>query len=584
MQSLCKTYIRRQTDHHMTARTLILISSILLVACTAATPPPTPAVSRKPVQMQTPISELDTGFLYLAAEQAIQNNKPALAIRFLAALLSKDKSAILPRLHLAELFLQHGQVKEAQKQVDTLLDMHGLEPEIEEKTLLLHARILTLNGKHADAIQVLKQMLKKNPESFTVRMMLIRLMEKEGRFDEAHQMIREGIKLNAHIRLYHIDAELYIRQGKLKKARRSLETLRKLAPNQSGPVLMLSRLALRQGDVIEAEEVLRKFLAGHPRDLSVSNALGRLLVQQKRGREAIAIYEDISRKIGENTEVLTALGLLYYQQRDYRHAADRFRQALGKHASSQARFYLAASLEAMGKKTEAEKIYRRIKHNSASYTDAQLRLAAMDLQAEQTDVALSRIRAVIRENPEVGNAYALLSSALLHQKKYRQLLVETEIALGLPEVSVQLLFNRAAAFEGLKQYEKAAGQIKKLFIVEPDNIEALNFLGYLYAEQGIRLDEAEKLILRALKQKPGNGYYLDSLAWVYYKRGEYDKALSFQRKAVDKIQDDPVMQEHLGDILWRAGKPAAARDVWKKALRLGHEDPGLVRKKIDTGL
>jgi len=568
----------------MTTRTLILISSTLLVSCMAATPPPTPATSGKPVQIQTPISELDTGFLYLAAEDALQNNNPALAIRFLEALVSKDKSAIHPRIQLAELFLQHGQPKKAQKQVDALLGMRGLAPEIVEKIRLLHARILTMNGKHAEAIQILQQMLKKNSESFTARMLLIRLMEKEGRFDAAHRIIHQGLRSGAYIQLYHIDIELYMHQGELKKARRSLEALHKLTPDQSGPVLMLSRLALRQKDIIEAEEVLRKFLAGHPGSLSVSNALGRLLVQQKRGREAVAVYEDISRKTGGNTGVLTALGLLYYQQGDYRHAADRFRQVLDKHASSQARFYLAASLEAMGKKTEAEKIYRQIRHDSASYTDAQLRLAAIDLQAGQTDAALSRIRSVIRGTPKAGNAYALLSSALLHQKKYRQLLLETETALGLAEVPVQLLFNRAAAFEGLKQYEKAAEQIRKLFVIEPDNIEALNFLGYLYAEQGIRLDEAKALILRALKQRPGNGYYLDSLAWVHYKRGEYNKALSLQRKAVGAIPDDPVMEEHLGDILWKTGKPDAARAAWKKSLGLGHEHANIIRQKIDTGL
>jgi len=347
---------------------------------------------------------------------------------------------------------------------------------------------------------------------------------------------------------------------------------------------MLSRLAIRQGDLIEAESVLRTFLFRHPEALSVGNALGRLLVQQKRGKEAIVIYEDISRRIGENTEVLTALGLLYYQQMDYRHAADRFREALSKHPTNKARFYLAASLEAMGKKAEAKKIYRQIKRDTASFTDAQLRLAAMDLQARRINAALSRLRTVVRESPGAENAYVLLSSALLQQKKYRQLLTETEAALALPKVSVQLLLNRAAAFEGLKQYEEAAGQIKKLFIIDPDNAEALNFLGYLYAEQGIRLDEAENLILRALKQKPGNGYYLDSLAWVYYKRGEYDKALTFQRKAVGKIPDDPIIQEHLGDILWKGEKLDAARTAWKKSLRLGHEDARLIQKKIDAGL
>jgi len=568
----------------MTVRALVFISGILLISCTAAALPPTPVVSRKPVQIQEPISEMGAGFLYLAAEQAMENNHPALAIRFLEALLSKDPSAVLPRVQLAELFLRHGQMRDARKQADVLLGMHGLTPKTMEKIRLIHAQTLAMNGKNAEAIQVLKQVLKKNPKSFAARMMLIRLMEKEGRFDGAHQVIHEGIKSGAYVQLYHVDAELYIRQGKLDKARRSLDILRKLAPDQPGPVLMLSRLALRQGDSIEAEEVLRKFLVGHPRSLSVSNVLGRLLVQQKRNKEAIAVYEGISQKIGGNAEVLTALGLLYYQQKDYRHAADRFRQALTRHPSSQIRFYLAASLEAMGKKAEAKKIYRRIKHHSAGYTNAQLRLATMDLQAGKTDAALSRIRAVIQGNPVVENAYVLLSSALMRQKKYHQLLAETETAMGFPYISVQLLFNRAAAFEALKQYEKAAAQIKKLFVVEPDNTEALNFLGYLYAEQGVHLNEAKGLILHALKLSPGNGYYLDSLAWVYYKRGEYNKALSFQRKAVGKIPGDSVMQEHLGDILWNAGQSAAARSAWKKSISLGNEHADLIRKKISTGI
>jgi len=568
----------------MTTRVSTIMSGILLVSCLAAVPSPTPAASAKPVQTQMTLADMNTNFLYLSAEQAIQNNNAALAIRFLEALVSKDATAVLPRIQLTEQLLRRGHIRKAKKQADVLLGMHGIPLESMTKIHLIHAQILAINGKNSAAIKILQQLLRKTPKSFAVRMMLIRLMEQEGRFDETHRIIRAGIKTGSHIQLYHIDAELYIRQGKLKKAKQALEKLRKLAPDQPSPVLMLNRLAIRQGDIIEAESVLRTFLSHHPEALSVGNALGRLLVQQKRGKEAVTIYEDISRQIGENTEVLTALGLLYYQQKDYRHAVDRFRKALAKRSSNQARFYLAASLEAMGKKIEAKKIYRQIKRNTASFADAQLRLAAMDMQAERTDMALSRLRAIIRENPEAEKAYALLSSALLHQKKYHQLLTETEAALGFPKVSVQLLFNRAAAFEGLQQYEKAAGQIKKLFVIEPDNIEALNFLGYLYAEQGVNLDEATNLILRALKRKPGNGYYLDSLAWVYYKRGKYDKALAFQRKAVGKIPDDPIMREHMGDILWKAGKSDAARTAWERALRLGHENTRLIRKKINTGL
>jgi len=556
---------------------------MVLAACAPSMHTLAPAAAKKPDRVQTPVSEMGTGFLYLAAEQAMQHGKPALAIRFLEALVKKDASAVKPRIQLAELLLQSGHARQAGRHMKALLGKRGLSAEMTKKIQILHAQFLAANGKKIDAIMVLQSMLKNNPESYPARLMLISFMAQEGRFSEAHKIIHEGLKSGTHPQLYHIDAELYIRQGKLEEAKKSLYAMYKLTPGQPESILVLSRLATRQGHALEAEEILRTFLARHPEALSVSNALGRLLVRQGRGKEAIAVYEDISRRTGGHPEVLTALGLLYYQQKDYGGAAASFRKVLTIRPSNQARFYLAASLEAMGKNTEAARIYRHIKRDTASYMEAQLRLAAMDLQANRIEATLLRLRALIKEKPGI-DAYTMLSAALLRQKKYHQLLKETEPAMELARVSLPLLFNRAAAYEGLKQYEKAAVQLKRLFAIEPGNIEALNFLGYIYAEQGVHLNEAEGLIRRALKQKPGNGYYLDSLAWVHYKRGEYVKALGLQQKAVRKIPDDPIMQEHLGDILWRAGKAGAARNAWKKAIRLGHEGASRLQNKINKGL
>ncbi|PJC71437.1 MAG: hypothetical protein CO017_00005, partial [Zetaproteobacteria bacterium CG_4_8_14_3_um_filter_59_5] len=368
------------------------------------------------------------------------------------------------------------------------------------------------------------------------------------------------------------------------KAEQALNTLIKLEPDESGPALMLSQLALRQGKPVKAENVLRHHLAGHPDALGVSNALGRMLVEQKRGAEAIAVYEDIAERTGGNVDVLTALGLLHYQQGDYDKAADTFRRVLKEHDDPRARFYLAACFESLGQGEKAKDIYQRIKSSDENFAEAQLRMAAMDLRADRTDAALVTLRQLIRSEPKMAGAYTVLSAALMRQKAYKELLSETEPALSLDDVQVQLLFNRAAAFEGLKQYNEAANQIKKLFTLEPDNIEALNFLGYLYAEQGVRLDEAEQLIRRALKERPDNGYYLDSLAWVHYQRAEYDKALTVQRQAIDHVPNDPVMHEHLGDILWKNGQTEQARSTWRDAIKLGHEDSRSMQNKIDKGM
>ncbi len=530
------------------------------------------------------IQAMNPSFLYLAAEDALLRDQPALAMRFLEILVQKDPKAMLPRIELAELLARNGQTDRA-RQLIAGLDEAALPAELRDRADMLQVQVYLAERKRDDAIGKLRIILKRRPDDADARTMLIRLLQQESRWHEAHQAVREGIKQGDRARWMRLDAELYIQQKKDAKARRILNKLRRMRPDDAGPVLMLARMQIRAGKPAAAERLLRDFLASHPHHLSVSNALGRLLVGQGRAREAIPVYEDIAQSTGGNPEVLIALGLLYYQQKDYAHAADRFRQALKHRDSDRARYYLAASLDAQGKAAEAKSLYANINRRSPTFVRAQMRLAAMDIEAKRMDAAESRLRDLLRDHPGLVDARALLASILVQQKRFKEALKETETALALPGAPAdRLLYDRAAAFEGLKRYDEAAAAIRQLLKQHPDDPEALNFLGYLYAEQGAHLKEAERLIRKALKLKPDNGYYLDSLAWTYYKEGRYRKAERIQRKAVAKVGDDPVMQEHLGDILWRTGKHDEAKAAWRKALKLGHEHPDALRKKLETGL
>jgi Flp pilus assembly protein TadD len=154
----------------------------------------------------------------------------------------------------------------------------------------------------------------------------------------------------------------------------------------------------------------------------------------------------------------------------------------------------------------------------------------------------------------------------------------------LSKLPPQLLLNRAIAFDHFKDYKQAEAMLKRILARNPEDAEALNFLGYTYAVQGIQLKQAETLIMRALMHKPDDGYYLDSLAWVYYKNGDYNKALRTQKKAVEIVTDDAVMYEHVGDILWRSGDKKGARHAWQKSIELKSEHPELLKRKIAEGL
>ncbi len=111
--------------------------------------------------------------------------------------------------------------------------------------------------------------------------------------------------------------------------------------------------------------------------------------------------------------------------------------------------------------------------------------------------------------------------------------------------------------------------------MNPKNAAALNYYGYMLADRGLRLDEAQEMIQRALLQEPYSGAYLDSLGWVYYKENKLAEAEVTMRKAVERESHDPTIRTHLGDVYAKQGKMEQAATEWEKALAEWHRSlPG----------
>jgi len=127
--------------------------------------------------------------------------------------------------------------------------------------------------------------------------------------------------------------------------------------------------------------------------------------------------------------------------------------------------------------------------------------------------------------------------------------------------------------------------LKKVIEINPKHADALNYLGYSYAEKGINLEDAHSLINRALDLKPDSGYIIDSLGWVFYKLGKYDEALKNLLRASEIVKDDPVILEHVGDVYNSVGQKENAKKYWEKAIELNEKEEGLkerVEKKIQN--
>jgi Flp pilus assembly protein TadD len=148
----------------------------------------------------------------------------------------------------------------------------------------------------------------------------------------------------------------------------------------------------------------------------------------------------------------------------------------------------------------------------------------------------------------------------------------------------QYHFTLGAVYDEVKDKQNCIAHMQEAIELNPKNAAALNYLGYTWAEQGTRLEEAESLIRRALQVEPNDGFYIDSLGWVYYQRGNYAKAVEHLERAVELVGDDPTVIEHLGDAYEKAGRTMDASRAYREALAHAKEADQILRlrTKIDT--
>ena len=141
-------------------------------------------------------------------------------------------------------------------------------------------------------------------------------------------------------------------------------------------------------------------------------------------------------------------------------------------------------------------------------------------------------------------------------------------------------------YEQTDQPHKAEAAFAKALELNPNDSGALNYLGYWWADEGRNLEEAIELITRAVELHPDNGYYADSLGWIYFKIGEADKAVIWLEHAIQLAPDDAVIHDHLGDVYWHLGRPLEARYKWQFAHEMYSNEATrkLVSKKIKFGL
>jgi len=155
------------------------------------------------------------------------------------------------------------------------------------------------------------------------------------------------------------------------------------------------------------------------------------------------------------------------------------------------------------------------------------------------------------------------------------------------EIISDLLYRRGGSYERMKDFKSADKDLQKSLSINPNDAYVLNYLAYSWLERGFRINEAIKMLEDAYEQENNDPYIIDSIGWAYYLINDFIKAETFLKRAVELMPDDPIVNDHYGDILWKLDRKIQARYFWSMVLKMEDAEEELlskIKKKLITGL
>ena len=255
-----------------------------------------------------------------------------------------------------------------------------------------------------------------------------------------------------------------------------------------------------------------------------------------------------------------------------------------------AKLLVADILENSGQGELAVAIYESLPPNSLFNWSARLRAAAILDNLGRIDEAVARLDAMAGEQPKSIDALVTMGDLLRSKERFAEAVTAYDRAVArigrLERRHWSILYARGITLERTKQWERAESDFLKALEFNPEQPHLLNYLGYSWVERGVHLEQALKLIEKAVKLRPDDGYIIDSMGWVLYMMGSYDGAVSHLERAAELRSQDPVINDHLGDAYWMVGRQLEARFQWRRALSLKPE-PDLIKtieSKLERGL
>ncbi|MDL2291225.1 tetratricopeptide repeat protein [Desulfovibrio sp. OttesenSCG-928-F20] len=474
------------------------------------------------------------------------------------------------------------------------------------------ATILLSRREFVAAETLAKDGLRHFPGDSLLTLLLSGAYSENGRIPEAIKLLEAHLKKTPdHVESIEELVKLYLKAGQEQKAS---DLLTRLPQSQDQPESELFRAGVLAsvGRLQEAGIVLRQLLQKNPAYFEAWLELAYVAEEEDKIDDAIDAYLHAAALMPDNPDLWFRVSMLHLSQK----RPEKALEALEKAAPNASMLMQAAVRFADGKHySQAEDLVRRAAEAGGSPDESAL-LLSMILQesSDSAEPALAPLADINSDSPlypaaqeqkarihltfkDYASAYAVASAArkafpdrkplwgleaytLLKQNKIAESEQLLESALKSHPVDEELLFSLGSVQHEAGKDDEALKTMELIITVNPENYQALNYVGYSLAETGKELNRAYTLVAAALEQRPDADYIVDSMAWVQYKMGRHEEAWKSINRCIALGGDDAAIWEHYADIALALGKKEEAVKGYKEAIAREPDNMRILIKKL----
>jgi tetratricopeptide (TPR) repeat protein len=557
----------------------------MLAACAAMQPENQPSAEqtiepaaqvelKKIPEIKTAIDP-DVLFLLMTAEIAGQRGQYALALDGYLRAANKIKDVeVIKRAAKIAVYLQDMPKLERSLQLWMEVDPDNLEAHY------LLAIEAIKSGNKSRAIESLDFILARDDSDFESNTLaMLKGLQKPAELALAYQVFEAlSIKYPGNEKLYFVQALMDVQGKRNRQAQLKIAKALVLEPNWVKALLLQAQLYIVQGKLAEATELLQRADTEKPR-MQIREQIAQLLMQQGRFDEAQDVLQDLIVQAPENNELKFKLALVYLQVDKEAEARDILEALVDDPAyRDRAAFYLGR-IEAKARHAkEALEWFDGIGTDPYKY-EAGISSILILMDEQRFKKGLLRVQRMQTEYPQKKSDLVLIESEIYSQMQaYAKAFDVLTTALLEDADNHKILYARALIAEKLDKLDVLEDDLKYILEKNPNNVSALNALGYTLADKTNRYAEAKVYLDKAMALKPNDAIIMDSYGWLLFKLNKVSEAYQYLRRAYD-LEPQAEIAAHLVDVLWVMGEQRDARAILSDALQKNPSDSLLIEVK-----